>query len=70
MGSSKRVEGLIMSLNHSQRSEIVDRMEKRHEELLERLDTLNLQIMQILGSLTHDRENSSGTELQSNLSAS
>ena len=58
-----------MSLNHIQRSEIVDRVEKRHEELLERLDALNLQITQVLGGLTHDRENSSGTGLQSDLSA-
>lgn len=43
-------------MNYVQRSEIVDRLERRHEDLIEQLDSLNQQIELVLGSLTHDRE--------------
>jgi hypothetical protein len=56
-----------MPMNHSQRREIVDRVVRRHDDLLELLDALNLEIEQVLGGLTHDRENSSGVGLQPDL---
>jgi chaperonin cofactor prefoldin len=54
-------------MNHTQRSEIVDRLERRHEDLIEQLDSLNQQIEQVLGSLTRDRESLSEPELPPDL---
>ncbi len=53
-------------MDHIQRSEIVDRLERRHEDLIEQLDTLNQRIEQVLGGLTLDRDDVSGAELRPN----
>ncbi len=35
-------------MNHTQRCEIIDRLEQQHEELIDQLDELNQQIEQAL----------------------
>jgi len=57
-------------MNYTQRNEIVDRVERCHEDLLEKLDKLNLQIENVLGRLTHDRESHSSISLQPDLPTS
>jgi len=51
-------------MNHLQRSEIVDRLERRHEDLIDQLDTLNQRIEQVLGGFSHDHEQPRKAELQ------
>ncbi len=57
-------------MNYAQRSEIVDRLERRHEDLIEQLDSLNHRIEQVLGSLTNGCDSLHGAEPHSGSQAS
>lgn len=54
-------------MDHAQHNDMVDRLERRHVDLIEQLDSLNRRIEQVLASLTSDRDSLNTAELPPDL---